>query len=59
MSKDKKSSSFTIHEVHKNELDIRRFKLNKVNFEVTCESHPNHLKTYFMKILRGFFDHHI
>ena len=49
-----------MHEVHKNELDIRRFKLKAVNFEVTCESHPNHLKTYiFMNILRGFGDHHM
>ena len=25
----------------KRELDIRRFKHNKVNFEVTYEGHPN------------------
>ena len=32
--------------------------INKwINFEVTCEGHPNYSKTYFMNILRCFDDY--
>ena len=38
-------------------IDIRRFKHNEVNLEVTCEANPNYSKTYLMNILRCFEDH--
>ena len=33
--------SFTTDEVHKNSLDMMRFKHNEVNFEVMCKIHQN------------------
>ena len=41
----------------KKELDIMRFRHNEVNFELTCESHQNTSKTYFMNTLRCFDNH--
>ena len=46
-----------MEEVHKNELDMMRLRLYEVNFDLTCEVHPNYSKTYFINILRCFNDH--
>ena len=43
----------------KKELDMRRFKHNEVNFEVTFEVQPHYSKIYFMSILRGIDDYHM
>ena len=43
----------------KKELDMRRFKHNEVNFEVTFEVQQHHSKIYFMSILRGIDDYHM
>ena len=37
--------------------NIMRFRLYEVNLDLTCESHQNTSKTYFMNILRCFDDH--
>ena len=52
----KKANRLTINKVHK-KFDMRRFKHNETNYEVTCDGHPSYVKTYFMNILRCF-DHH-
>ena len=45
-----------MNKVHK-KFDMRRFKHNDANYEVTYDCHPSYSKTYFMNILRCF-DHH-
>ena len=49
----KKSDSWTREEVNQRKnLSTMRFTHNDINFDVTCESHQNWSKIYFMNILR-------
>ena len=41
----------------KKELDIMRFRLYVVNFDLTCEGHPKYSRAYFMNIMNCFNDH--
>ena len=40
-----------MEEVHKKDLNTMRLRLYEVHFDLTCESHPNLLQTYFMTII--------
>ena len=53
------SNTWSMEEVNKKkkELDIMRFRLYEVKFDLTCEGHQNTSKTYFVNVLRCFDDH--
>ena len=44
-----KSNSWNIYDIWKTELDLNRFQVSEVNFEVTCENHQTNSthKMYF------------
>ena len=50
----KRINSWTVEEVHEKKIDIRRFKHNEVNLEVTCESNQKYLNVYIMNIFKCF-----
>ena len=48
------SNTLTMEEAQKIELDIMRFKLYEVKFDLTCEHHQNHLGNIFYEHFVGF-----
>ena len=48
-----------MEEVNKIKMDVMRFRFYEVILDLICEVQPGYSKTYFMKILRCFDDHHM
>ena len=49
-------NSKNMEEVHKKGT-WHKFRLYEVNFDLTCEGHPNYSRAYFMNIMSYFNDH--